>query len=136
MPRVSISMIENLHWLIWTNDWFSVFIKIFHFEPNTKRTTILCDLLYYAFNFARTNKFNHEQISTFLSIIKRVHQMCICMWFHWQSHRLLTRLILGTPFANMEETYQFFKVLVLKHSLSVSIRVWRREVFVDWFLLW
>ncbi|CAF2532981.1 unnamed protein product [Rotaria sp. Silwood2] len=77
------------------------FIKIFNLEPNTKRTTILCDLYYYALNFARTNKFNHEQISTFISIIKRVHEMCI-----------------QTPFANMEETYKYFKGLVLKHSLS------------------
>jgi hypothetical protein len=58
---------------------FSFFIKIFQLEPNTKRTTILCDLFYYAQNFARRNKFNHEQISTFLSILKRVHDMCIRM---------------------------------------------------------
>ncbi|CAF1054454.1 unnamed protein product [Rotaria sordida] len=77
------------------------FIKIFNLEPNTKRTTILCDLYYYALNFARTNRFNHEQISTFISILKRVHEMCI-----------------QTPFANMEETYKYFKELILKHSFS------------------
>jgi hypothetical protein len=33
------------------------------------------------------------------------------------------RLISGTPFANMEETYQYFKALILKHSLSVSVFV-------------
>ena len=57
----------------------SFFIKIFGLQPNTKPTTILCDLFYYAFNFARTNKFNAEQISAFISILKRVHDMCICM---------------------------------------------------------
>ncbi|CAF3517071.1 unnamed protein product [Rotaria sp. Silwood1] len=77
------------------------FIKIFNLELNTKRTTILCDLYYYAINFARTNKFNHEQISTFISILKHVHEMCI-----------------QTPFSNMEETYKYFKGLMLKHSLS------------------
>lgn len=66
------------------------------------------------------NKFNSEQISTFLSIIKRVHAMCISTSFGYYLPYLIYRLISGTPFANMEETYQFFKVLVLKHSLSVS----------------
>ncbi|UJR37633.1 hypothetical protein I4U23_030330 [Adineta vaga] len=76
------------------------FIKIFEFKRNTKRTIILCDLFYYALKFARTNEFNHEQISSFLSILKRVHDL---------SNR--------TPYANMEETYQYFKALISKHSL-------------------
>ncbi|CAF0782278.1 unnamed protein product [Adineta steineri] len=76
------------------------FIKIFGFERNTKRTKILCDLFYYALNFARTNTFNHEQTSAFLSILKQVHDMSV-----------------HTPYANMEETYQYFKALILKHSL-------------------
>ncbi|CAF1396404.1 unnamed protein product [Rotaria magnacalcarata] len=89
------------------------FIKVFNLEPNTKRTTILCDLYYYALNFARTNKFNHEQISTFISILKRVHEMCI-----------------QTPFTNMEETYKSFKALILKHSLSrppYSLRIFTAD---------
>ena len=30
-------------------------------------------------------------------------------------------MLSGTSFANMEETYQYFKALMLKHSLSVSV---------------
>ena len=56
---------------------YRIFLKIFQWEPNKKRTIVLCDLFYYAFVFARNNKFNPEQISTFLSIIKRVHDACI-----------------------------------------------------------
>ncbi|CAF0998965.1 unnamed protein product [Adineta ricciae] len=76
------------------------FIKIFSFERNTKRTIVLCDLFYYALQFARKNQFNHEQISSFLSILKCVHDL---------SNR--------TSYANMEQTYEYFKALILKHSL-------------------
>ena len=100
----------------------SFFIKHFQLEANSKRTKILCDLFYYALNFARSNTFNAEQISAFLSILKRVHTMCIRKWFVSSQHIWLTsrNWLLGTPFSNMEETYQYFKALILKHSLSVG----------------
>ncbi len=115
----------------YSNNYFSFFIKIFQFEPNTKRTTILCDLFYYASNFARTNKFNHEQISAFLSILKRVHDTCVRMLSYQHFFHFL-KSISGTPFGNMEETYQYFKALILKHSLSVS--VWIYETIFNNFL--
>lgn len=106
----------------WKEGPFRLFIKIFRWESNSKRTTVLCDLFYYAFVYARNNKFTHEQTSAFLSIIKRVHDVCIREWHEIASPPVFAAesiVVPGTPFANMQETYQFFKVLVLKHSLTV-----------------
>lgn len=64
------------------------FIKVFELERNTKRTIVLCDLFYYALQFARNNQFNQEQTSAFLSILKRVHDL---------SNRRLFRSSLSLP---------------------------------------
>ncbi|CAF0993343.1 unnamed protein product, partial [Didymodactylos carnosus] len=92
----------------------NVFVKTFELEDDTSRSRILTDLFYYALHFARKNNFSKEQISAFLSILKRVHDMCI-----------------STPFANMDETYQYFKALILCHSLSrppYSLRIFTPDL--------
>ncbi len=72
-------------------------------EPATasKRVLIELDLYTYAILFAKSQSFTAEQISAFFTILKSVHLMCI-----------------STPFDNLQETFEYFKQLLLRHSVN------------------
>ncbi|XP_062516843.1 cilia- and flagella-associated protein 119-like [Corticium candelabrum] len=77
--------------------------EIFHledFETNLK-SGIIADLYFYALQFAEENSFSYEQTSAFFSIVKATHHKCI-----------------ETPYDSMQETYEFFKSLLLCHSVK------------------
>ncbi len=67
----------------------------------SKQELIELDLYTYAILFAKSNGFTAEQISTFFTILKSVHLMCI-----------------STPFDNLQETFEHFKQLLVCHSVS------------------
>lgn len=67
----------------------------------SKQALIELDLYTYAVLFAKRTGFTAEQLSAFFTIVKSVHLMCI-----------------STPFDNLQETFQFFKDLLLKHSVN------------------
>ncbi|XP_065830548.1 cilia- and flagella-associated protein 119-like [Oscarella lobularis] len=64
------------------------------------KSEIVVDLYFYALQFAEEMKFSREQTSAFFSIVKATHHKCI-----------------ETPFDNMQATFDFFKELVLCHSV-------------------
>ena len=68
---------------------------------SSKQAVIELDLYTYAILFARKQKFSADQVSAFFTILKCVHCMCI-----------------STPFNNFEETFQYFKELLLRHGVS------------------
>lgn len=67
----------------------------------SKQALIELDLYTYALLFAKSNHFTAEQTSTFFTILKSVHLMCI-----------------STPFDNLQETFEHFKQLLLRHSIN------------------
>jgi hypothetical protein len=73
------------------------------FEINLK-SGIVVDLYFYTLQFAQENGFNHEQTSAFFSIVNATHHKCI-----------------ETPYDNMEETYEYFKSLLLCHSVKACL---------------
>ncbi|OWF44814.1 coiled-coil domain-containing protein 189-like [Mizuhopecten yessoensis] len=62
---------------------------------------IILDLYYYTIQFAKENGFNKEKLSTLFSIVKKTHEVCI-----------------ETPFGNVDQTFNYFKELVLCHSVN------------------
>ncbi|XP_038059400.1 coiled-coil domain-containing protein 189-like isoform X2 [Patiria miniata] len=64
-------------------------------------SSILLDLYYYTVQFALNKGFNKEQLSAFFSIVKKTHEVCS-----------------ETPFGNLEQTYNYFKELVLCHAVK------------------
>ena len=69
-------------------------------SPN-KQALIELDMYTYAILFAKKKDLTHEQVSAFFTILKSVHLMCI-----------------STPFDNLQETFQYFKELLLRHSIN------------------
>ncbi|XP_060569561.1 cilia- and flagella-associated protein 119-like isoform X3 [Ruditapes philippinarum] len=80
-----------------------VLADIFHLDDHktSLKTGIVMDLYYYTLQFARENKFTKEQTSAFFSIVKKTHEICI-----------------ETPFGNLDETFSFFKEMVLCHAVN------------------
>ncbi|XP_053375326.1 cilia- and flagella-associated protein 119-like isoform X3 [Mercenaria mercenaria] len=80
-----------------------VLADIFHLDDHKSslKTGIVMDLYYYTLQFARENRFSKEQTSAFFSIVKKTHEVCI-----------------ETPFGNLDETFSYFKELVLCHAVN------------------
>lgn len=80
-----------------------VLADIFHLDiwRENPQQAIIMDLYYYTLQFARDNNFNREKTSTVFSIIKKTHEVCI-----------------ETPFGNLEQTFKFFKELLLCHAVN------------------
>ncbi|XP_036362545.1 coiled-coil domain-containing protein 189-like isoform X2 [Octopus sinensis] len=62
---------------------------------------ILLNLYTYSIQFAKEEKFKSEQLSAYFSIVKRVHEVCT-----------------ESPFGNLDDTFNFFKDILLHHSVS------------------
>lgn len=62
---------------------------------------IASDLYAHGVVFARKNNYSAQQLSTLISILKRVHEACI-----------------STPFDNLEATMRLFQDLMVKHSVE------------------
>jgi len=75
----------------------------FHLDAwrETPKDAIVMDLFYYTLQFAREMKFNREKTSAFFSIIKKTHEVAV-----------------ETPFGNLEQTFRYFKELILCHAVS------------------
>ncbi|GFO26133.1 coiled-coil domain-containing protein c16orf93 homolog [Plakobranchus ocellatus] len=71
-----------------------------NYKDNLK-TGIKMDLYFYSLQFAREQNFSPEKISAFFSIIKKVFEVCI-----------------ETPYGNLDHTFQYFKDLLLCHSVN------------------
>ena len=65
-----------------------------------KKDQILMDKYYYLVKYGLANGFNQEQISCLLSIIKRTHELAV-----------------ETSFGNLDETYDYFKSLLLVNAV-------------------
>ena len=70
-------------------------------HSSNKQALIELDMYTYAILFAKKKDLTHEQVSAFFTILKSVHLMCI-----------------STPFDNLQETFQYFKELLLQHSIN------------------
>ena len=70
-------------------------------HSSNKQALIELDMYTYAILFAKKKDLTHEQVSAFFTILKSVHLMCI-----------------STPFDNLQETFQYFKELLLRHSIN------------------
>lgn len=80
-----------------------VLADVFHLDDHktNMKTGIIMDLYYYTLQFARENNFTKEQTSAFFSIVKKTHEVCI-----------------ETPFGNVDQTFNYFKELVLCHAVN------------------
>ena len=67
----------------------------------TSQAQITTDLYAYGVIFARKNNYSPIQLSTLISVLKRVHNACIC-----------------TPFDNLDATMKMFQELMVKHSVE------------------
>jgi len=99
----SLKDIDELKLLQQTEDARRKIAEILVLKENDDhmKKLILTDLFYYAFIFATESKFNEEQISAFLSIIKRTHEKAI-----------------ESPFGNIEDSFSYFKELLLRHCVK------------------
>ncbi|XP_033748817.1 coiled-coil domain-containing protein 189-like isoform X2 [Pecten maximus] len=70
------------------------------YKENLKSGIVL-DLFFYTIQFAKENGFSKEKMSTLFSIVKKTHEVCI-----------------ETPFGNVDQTFDYFKELVLCHSVN------------------
>ena len=66
----------------------------------SKHALIELDMYFYAILFAKREAFNQAQLSAFFTMLKCVHRMCI-----------------STPYDNMSETFDYFKALLVRHSV-------------------
>ncbi|XP_076434959.1 cilia- and flagella-associated protein 119-like isoform X2 [Babylonia areolata] len=80
-----------------------VLADIFHLDAwrEDPKQAIIMDLYYYTLQFARDNNFSREKTSTFFSIMKKTHEVAI-----------------ETPFGNLEQTFRYFKEVVLCHAVN------------------
>jgi hypothetical protein len=115
------------------NRFLAAMFELSDFQTNP-RSAILLDLYFYTLSFARLNGFSNEKTSTLFSIIKAVHSQAICIiplpHFHFLSlfpTPKLTEylpfvcfffLLSATPFFKIEEHFDFFKKLLVKHSVE------------------
>lgn len=90
---------------------------------NDKKDLILIDKYYYLIKFALSNSFNKIQINALISIIKRTHDLAI-----------------ETSFGNLDETFDYFKSLVLVygvHRPPFSLSIFtppQIQLILDYFL--
>lgn len=70
-------------------------------DGQSKQDIIELDLYMYAFLFGKNQKFNTAQLSTLLSIVKKIHSKCI-----------------STPFENQSELFDYFGKLLVQHSVN------------------
>ncbi|XP_014787651.1 cilia- and flagella-associated protein 119 [Octopus bimaculoides] len=73
--------------------------KLYNYAT-VQKEGILLNLYTYAVQFAREEDFTNEQLSAYFSIVKRVHEVCV-----------------ESPFGNLEETFTYFKDLLVSHSV-------------------
>eukprot|EP00731_Ephydatia_muelleri_P031302 Em0022g816a len=69
-------------------------------STSSKHVLIELDMYFYAILFAKKEAFSPAQLSAFFTILKCVHKMCI-----------------STPYDNMSETFDYFKALLVRHSV-------------------
>lgn len=74
------------------------------------RNEILLDLFLHTLRFAKVHKYKKDQTSALFSIVKQTHEVCT-----------------STPFGNIQECFQFFKEMMLLHS--VHRPPWSVELF-------
>lgn len=67
---------------------------------SSSRSEILLDLFLHALQFAKLHKLSKAQISALVSIVKQTHEVCA-----------------STPFGNIQECFQYFRELMLIHSV-------------------
>jgi len=77
---------------------------------NSTNSKILLDLYLGAYKHACSKNFGNAQTSTFISIIKRIHEMCV-----------------STPFGNFDECCQYFRKLLPMHA--VHRPPWSLKIF-------
>ena len=66
-----------------------------------KQSLIALDMFTYGVLFCKKRGFSPEQLSAFFTILRSVHAMCI-----------------STPFDNLQETFAYFRELLLRHSVN------------------
>lgn len=76
-------------------------LKIDVAMETSSQSQITTDLYAYGVIFARRSNYSPIQLSTLISILKRVHEACIC-----------------TPFDNLDATMKMFQELIVKHSVQ------------------
>ncbi|XP_078362176.1 cilia- and flagella-associated protein 119-like [Oculina patagonica] len=81
----------------------SLLADILHLKDwkDDPRQGILVDLYFYTLQFGKDNGFTTEQMSAWFSIIKSVHEMAV-----------------DTPYGNVEPVFEYFKELLLCHSVK------------------
>ncbi len=87
----------------------SLIARQLNLKENSKQDQILIDKYYYIIRFGIENNFSTEQINSLLLVVKRTHE-----------------LAMETSFGNLDETFDYFKRLVVMHSVhrppySVSV---------------
>jgi len=70
-------------------------------DDDSPKDQILLEFYFHTIQFAKSKGMNYAQTSTLFSIMKLVHTMCV-----------------STPYNNNKETFQFFKLLLVKHSMQ------------------
>mgnify|MGYP002803578603 CR=1 FL=1 len=95
--------LQQLQSLKESTDKLGTLAKIFSLtnDKGDLKSAILLDLYFYTLQYAEKRGFNHEQTSGFFSIVKSVHEKAV-----------------ETPYGNVEDTYQYFKELLLCHSVK------------------
>ncbi|XP_028394695.1 coiled-coil domain-containing protein 189-like isoform X2 [Dendronephthya gigantea] len=95
--------VHHLHTLKESTDKLGTLAEIFCLKSykDDLKSAILLDLYFYTLQFAEKKGFSDEQTSGFLSIIKSVHEKAV-----------------DTPYGNVDDTYQYFKELLLCHSVK------------------
>ena len=77
---------------------------------DSPRNDVLVDLYMHAIAFSKLQNFTKEQTSTYFSILKQTHEVCV-----------------ATPFGNVDDCFSFFRELVLTHA--VHRPPWSLEIF-------
>lgn len=78
----------------------SLISKQMSFDLLDRRTEVLIDNYFYLFKFCVKNAFKNTQISALLSMLKRTHDLAC-----------------DTAFGNIDETFEFFKNLLVNYSV-------------------
>ena len=76
-------------------------LKIDVAMETSNQAQITTDLYAYGVLFARKNNYSPIQLSTLITVLKRVHMACIC-----------------TPFDNLDATMKMFQELMVKHGIQ------------------
>ncbi|XP_077170823.1 cilia- and flagella-associated protein 119 isoform X2 [Paroedura picta] len=95
----SMDLIEQTQTTNELKSLLSELLNLQDFQSNP-RSAILLDLYFYSVQFCRKQRFNREQTSAFVSIVRDTHEACV-----------------ETPLPNVEECYNYFTELVFCHSI-------------------